>query len=338
MSKKAQKKVITTGVIGYGGAFNMGMHHLNEMKKVSGLVPTAICDIDPERAKQAKEDFPKLEVYTEVKKMLKESPVELLTVITPHSTHAPLAIQCLKAGRHAITEKPMAVSVKQCDAMIAAAKKSRKMVATYHNRHWDANILGITRLVRSGVIGDVFRVEFVSGGYSKPGEWWRSFKEMSGGNMFDWGAHNMEWILQVVDQPMADISGYFQKRVWDHVTNEDEGIAVVRFKNGAVARLVMSSISAGDANGFRIMGTKGSIIQEEGGSRVTKVTRTGKTSEKYYPFPKSQHYKFYRNIRDHLLDGVPLIVTPEWARRVIQVFDYASISHQKGRSIPAKYE
>lgn len=335
MAAKAQKTV-RTGVIGYGGSFNMGMHHLNSMKAVPGLVPTAVCDMDPARAAQAKKDFPDLEVYTDVKELLRKSPVELLTIITPHNTHAPLAIQCLNAGRHAITEKPMATSVKECDAMIAAAKKNKRMLTTYHNRHWDSNILGITKQVRSGTIGEVFRVEYVSSGYNKPGTWWRSNKKISGGFMYDWGAHIMEWILQIVDQPITDISGYFQKRVWHEVTNEDEGIVVVRFKHGAVARLEMSCIAAAPGNQVRILGTKGAITQEGDGVKVIKFEPEGKV-ERTYPFPKGEHHKFYENIRDHLLKGKKLIVTPEWARRVIQVLDYASISDQKGHSVPAKY-
>jgi len=338
MAKELKKEVLV-GVIGYGGAFNMGLHHMNAMKAQKGLVPCAICDIDPARAEQASKDFPGLETYTDVKEMLKQSAVELLVVITPHNTHAPLAVQCLNAGRHVITEKPMAVTVAECDRMIAAAKKNKRMLSVYHNRHWDANIVGLTGAIKKGLIGDVFRCEAATAGYGKPGPWWRSFKEASGGYMYDWGAHFTEWLLQIMDAPMADIAGYMQKRVWHHVTNEDEGIAVVRFKNGAVARLEMSSIAAaGVPHSFRILGTKGAITAAGEGYTVIKISKTGKRTEKTYAYPKGQHHKYYQNIRDHLLKGTDLIITAELGRRVIQVINYAEISHNKGRSVPAKYE
>lgn len=338
MSSKPRKRQVLTGVIGYGGSFNMGMHHLNAMKAAKGLVPHAICDLDAARADQARKDFPDLQVYTSVSEMLKKSDVELLTVITPHCTHAPLAIQCLNAGRHVITEKPFAISVKECDAMIAAAKKDRRMLTTFHNRHWDHNVLGLTRAIRKGVIGEVFRLEAVSAGYGRPGNWWRSNKKISGGFMFDWGAHFVEWILQIMDQPIADIAGYFQKRVWHHVTNEDEGIAVVRFRNGAVARLEMSSIAAaGSSDMFRILGTEGAITANWEAFTVHKPGKDGKLRQKVCKYPKGEHHKFYENIRDHLLDGEKLIITAAWARRVIQVLDYAGISHQRGHSVRARY-
>ena len=114
---------ITCGVIGYGGAFNMGRAHLNEMKK-AGMTPTAVCEIDPERLKVATQDFPGIETYSTAAEMLKKSKVQLLAIITPHNTHAKLALQCLKAGRHVVCEKPLAITTAECDAMIAAAKKS----------------------------------------------------------------------------------------------------------------------------------------------------------------------------------------------------------------------
>jgi scyllo-inositol 2-dehydrogenase (NADP+) len=337
---KAVKTEILTGVVGYGGAFNMGMHHLNSQKATKGLKPVAVCDADPARAQQAKEDWPDLEVYTDLKELLKKSPVEMLTMITPHNTHAPLAIQCMNAGRHAITEKPMAISVKECDRMIAASKKNKVMLSVYHNRHWDANIIGLTRAAHRGGIGDVFRVDAAAAGYGKPrDDWWRSNKAVSGGYMYDWGAHFVEWLLQIMNAPMSDIAGYFQDRVWSHVTNEDEGVAVVRFKNGSSCRLEMSSIAAtGLPYSFRILGTKGSVVTSDGGCVVTKIDKKGERTEKYVEYPKGQHSKFYRNIRDHLLKGSDLIITPEWARRVIQVIEYSELSHKKGKSVPAKYE
>ena len=128
--------------------------------------------------------------------MLRKSDVELLVVILPHNVHAEVAVKCLKAGRHVVVEKPFAITVKECDAMIAAAKKSKVLLSTYHNRHWDSNILTIMKHLPK--IGRPFRWESHAGGYGEPGEWWRSYKKFSGGIIYDWGAHFTEWMLQVM--------------------------------------------------------------------------------------------------------------------------------------------
>jgi predicted dehydrogenase len=74
MKRYQSAAAITCGVIGYGGAFNMGKAHLNEMKK-AGMTPAAVCEIDPERLKAATQEFPGIETYSSVADMLKKSKV-----------------------------------------------------------------------------------------------------------------------------------------------------------------------------------------------------------------------------------------------------------------------
>ncbi len=131
---KAQE--IKVGVIGYGGAFDMGRKHLLEMMRAK-MTPVAVADIDPSRLEIARGDFPDIETYTSVSSMLKKSDVDLVTIITPHNTHAALALQCLNAGKGVVCEKPLAITTAECDRMIAAARKNRVVLSTYHNRHWD---------------------------------------------------------------------------------------------------------------------------------------------------------------------------------------------------------
>jgi predicted dehydrogenase len=127
---------IKVGCIGYGGAFNMGRAHLKEMQK-AGMTPTAVAEIDASRLKVAETDFPGIQTYTDVAAMLRKSDVNLLAIITPHNTHAKLALQCLRAGRHVVAEKPLAITTAECDAMIVEARKRKLVLSTYHNRHWD---------------------------------------------------------------------------------------------------------------------------------------------------------------------------------------------------------
>ncbi|MFZ2655804.1 MAG: Gfo/Idh/MocA family oxidoreductase, partial [Victivallales bacterium] len=206
MKKFKNASEIKVGVIGYGGAFNMGKSHLNEMKK-AGMTPTAVAEIDKERLKVAETDFPGIETYTSVAEMLKKSDVNLLAIITPHNTHAKLAIQCLKAGRHIVCEKPLAITTAECDAMIAEAKKNNLVASTYHNRHWDGCILDAVKKVRSGAIGEVVRVEAHMGGWGQPGDWWRTSRTISGGILYDWGVHLLEYSFQILEgEKMKEVS------------------------------------------------------------------------------------------------------------------------------------
>ena len=314
----------------------MGLRHLNDMRLNKGFVPTAVCDSDPARLEVAAREFPGIQTYSDVATMLRKSDVELLAVVLPHDLHAKVAIKCLNAGRHVVVEKPFAITVKECDEMIAAAKKSKVVLSAYHNRHWDSNILTIKKHLSK--IGRPFRWDSFGGGFNRPGDWWRSKKDVSGGIIYDWGAHFCEWMLQVMDYDMQEINGYMVKEVWKHVTNEDELEAVVRFKGNAVASHTATDIALVGKDMIRITGTKGAIVCGHGHCDVfvkDEDNQTVKTSVKMVPARNSDYYK---NVHDHLFNSKKLIITPEWARRVIQVLDYANRSARKGTGLKAKYK
>jgi len=345
MKRFSKASDIKVGVIGYGGAFNMGKGHLNEMKR-AGMTPVAVAELDKARLEVAKQDFPGIETYTSVAEMLKRSDVNLVTIITPHNTHAKLAVQCLKAGKHVVCEKPFAITTEECDAMINTAKSKKLVISTYHNRHWDGVIMQAVKAIRSGVIGDVFRIEAHMGGYHKPGDWWRSSKTISGGILYDWGVHLLEYSLQIINSDIKEVTGFakcghwHKQCVWKKDTIEDEGFAVVRFANGAWLTLCMSAIDAnakGDRGWLEITGNKGTYILdwEEWKTIVPKGSETIITKGRN---PEGESWRFYQNIADHLVKGTPLVITGEWARRPIHIIDLACKSATKGMSLKAKYK
>ncbi len=332
---------IKVGVIGYGGAFNMGRAHLNEMAK-AGMTPVAVAEIDAARLKVAETDFPGIQTYTSVATMLKKSDVHLLAIITPHNTHAKLAMQCLNAGRHIVCEKPLAVTTEECDAMIAAAKKNKVVLSTYHNRHWDGHILEAVKRIGAGELGDLVRVECRMGGYGKPGDWWRSSKSISGGILYDWGVHLLEYALQIIGSDMVEVSGFshsgFWQTKWGKDTNEDESTAVVRFKSGCMLTLRITSIeSNGKAGVVEFTGTKGTYVMDFPTFDLITHSDAGETVVTKGRNPAGEGWKLYQNIADHLTSGEKLIITPEWARRPIHILDLANKSAKTGRALKAKY-
>ena len=334
---------IKVGVVGYGGAFNMGRHHLNEMAK-AGMVPSAVAEIDPPRLAAARTDFPGIGTFASVEEMLRKSDVNLVAIITPHNTHAPLALKCLRAGRAVACEKPLAVTTAECDSMIAAAKRSGAVLSTYHNRHWDGCILEAVRRIRAGAIGDVYRVEAHMGGWGQPGDWWRTSRTISGGILYDWGVHLLEYSLQLIDAEMVEVSGFAHtgfwapKTRWKKDTIEDEGFGVIRFDTGQWLTLCYSQLDSNPKRGImEITGTRGSYVMDHRGWEITAhdgantVVTKGKN-------PEGEGWRFYQNIADHLVEGEKLVITAEWARRPIHALDLMARSAKLGRSLRTKYK
>lgn len=261
---------IRVGVVGYGGAFNMGRQHLHEMK-VAGMTPVAVVELDSKRLDVARADFPGIETYATVDELLARSPVDLVTVITPHNTHAELGLKIAAAGRHVVLEKPMAITTQECDAMIAAARATGVIVSTYHNRHWDGWILQAKRLFDAGAFGEVVRIDLRMGIHARPGDWWRSSRGISGGILYDWGVHLLEYALQLIPAPITEVSGYAWNGYWAAQpdfpwaldANEDEAQATVRFASGQRINLIVTQLDAVPDRGFmKIVGTKATHVME----------------------------------------------------------------------------
>jgi predicted dehydrogenase len=344
MKKKYVKpSEVRVGVIGYGGAFNMGRGHLEEMR-AAGMTPAAVAEVDPARLAAARADFPGIETYPSVSAMLKKSGVDLVTIITPHNTHAKIALECLRAGKHVVCEKPLAITTAECDAMIAAAKKSGVVLSTYHNRHWDGWILRALDLVKKKkTIGQIYKIEARWGRRDLPGDWWRSSRSISGGILYDWGVHLLEYGLQLADSEITEVSGYARqgfwgpKTKWKKDTNEDEAAAVIRFANGIWMSLNITSLDSNVKPGFlEITGTEGSYVLSTSGYTIYR--REGaRVAIEEGPHRPNEWHRFYENIAAHLVKGTKLAITPEWSRRPIHILDLAVQSAKLDRALPAKY-
>ncbi len=333
---------IRVGVVGYGGAFNMGKEHLSRAAE-AGMTPAAVTDLDPARLNQAQTDFPSIATFPTVHQMLKHADVDLIVIITPHSSHAKIALQCLKHGKHVVCEKPLALTTAECDAMIQMAQKNDVMLSTYHNRHWDGCIMQAVKKIAGGGIGDVVRIEAWMGEWGQPLDWWRSSKSISGGILYDWGVHLLEYMLQIVDSDISEVSGFAHSGLWARTsiwkddTNEDEATAIVRFSNGAMLTLRISSIDTNPKRGWvEVTGTKGTYAfdwqkwEMITPKRNSIIRTTGKN-------PQPDYDKYYANIAGHLVNNETLIITPEWSRRPIHILDLAQRSVQAGKALKAKY-
>ncbi len=318
---------ISCAVVGYG----MGRAHCRWIENTEGLELFALCDIDERKLKAAQKDFPGVQTFTSIDDLL-EQDFDMVTIATPHNTHAPLALKCIWAGKHTIVEKPMSVTVEEAASMIEAAKKSQVMLTVFHNRRWDGDFKALKQIIEKGLIGKVYQIEAYLGGYGHPPDWWRADKKVSGGALYDWGPHFIDWLLNLVPEKMAGVVGFSQKLVWMDVTNEDDARLIIRFESGAIADFQVSSIAMVGKPRWRILGTKGAILDGDGHFKVSTLVN-GFRAEIKVPFGKDTWQDFYKNVSEHLNSGRELVVKAEEARRVVAVMETAERSWKNGSTM-----
>ncbi|MFZ4507891.1 MAG: Gfo/Idh/MocA family protein [Fimbriimonas sp.] len=327
--------IIRSAVIGYGGAFNMGKMHADQMI-AAGMPFVAACDVDASRMVQATQDFPGIRTYTSVDDLAADPDVDLVVVILPHNLHASVSIQLLNAGKHVVVEKPFCITLEEADAMIEASERNGKMLSVFHNRRHDGDYLAIKEAIDGGLIGELFHIEACMGGYDKPGTWWRSDKAISGGAMYDWGAHIIDWVLQIIPEEIAGVDGYYHKRHWTH-TNEDHTELIIRFKSGKTAQVEISSLAAIGKDRWRFLGTLGAIRGFNWDKLEAVVDHNGRNAKIELRAKETNWQAFYNNIAGHLMRGEDLEVKATQARRTIGVIEAAEQSSAAQKTFVPRY-
>ncbi len=323
---------VRAGIVGYGGAFNMGLQHAEAINAQAGMKTVAVCDLDKARTEQAKKELgDHLRTYQKMEGLIEDDGVDLLVGILPHNLHAEMCISASRAGKHVVTEKPFCLTLEEADRMIAAARDAERMLSCFHNRRWDGDFRQMLTVVQDGEIGDVFHIDAGTGHWRAPRAWWRSSKAVSGGVLYDWGAHYVDWLLNLMPRRIESVSGLLQKRFWHNTTNEDFALVTVRFEDGSSATLEQGTLVAAPRKGMRVLGSLGAVANDGPGAEV-QVTRceggiTRRTSLSSWQ-PKWSNY--YQNVANHLLMGEGLVVTAQQARRVIGVLDLAERSNRQG--------
>ena len=344
---------IGCAVIGYGPQHNFGWAHSAWIDHTPDLRLVGVCDIDPARTAAAKEAFPNIRTYNDVAEVWADPEIDLVSIVTPHFTHRPLTVAAFEAGKHVVVEKAMCLNVAEATEMIEAGKRAEKMLSVHHNRRHDGNYRLIQQIVQSGAIGEVFHVELSALWYGKPNLAWYTEKAKSGGAFYYWGPHAVDWVLGLIPQPIATVDGYFHKLVWHEMTNEDQTTAVVRFEGGAVAEISFSYIDCLGRPSWRILGTKGGILDTgaggaagyekmvrgpSGGSLTLVTIGPDGRKEEQVPYLESDWDQYWRDIADHLLRGGPVPVPGEMGRRVIGVLETAERSSASRHTEQVPYE
>lgn len=339
---------IRCAVIGYGPLHHFGWAHAAWIDHTPELELVAICDIDPARTEVARQDWPGVQTYNSTAEMYERCELDLVSIVTPHYTHCPLALEALAAGKHVVVEKAMCLTVAEATRMIEAAQAAGRTLAVHHNRRHDGNYRRIKQLVDQGAIGQVFHIELSAGGFGKFAHGWYSERAKSGGTFYFWGPHAVDWVLHLVGERIAGVNGYFHKLLWPEVDLHDQVRAILRFEGGAVADVCYSHIAAHSKPLWRILGTKGAIVDtgrnattgyeqkiavpSQGSLTLIRVNEDGSRTSEEVPYLDCDWPTYWQQLADHLLRGAPVPVSGHEGRRTIAVFEAAERSSQTGQT------
>lgn len=339
-------------VIGYGG---MGGWHVDHARKSDVVNLMGIYDIKPERAALARSRG--IFAYDSLDAVLRDPAVDLVTVAIPNDSHLDVVLKALGAGKNVICEKPVALSTGDLQKMFDAADRRGKLFTVHQNRRWDVDFLAMKRLVQSGEIGPMLRIESrIHGSRGIPSDW-RGERVHGGGMLYDWGVHLIDQVLQLLPEKLESVYCTF-----DHITNQevDDGFKLeLAFESGKTAHVEVGTYNFIAMPRFYLQCEKGTAmitdwrekcqvvrcdhwhesevlpVETAAGLTKTMAPRDSVTTTTYeLERPASDVHDFYRNVCRAIDGKEEQLVTHPQMMRVLRVIEAAFASVEQGQKIP----
>lgn len=211
--------------------------------------------------------------YADLEEMLDRARVQALLVATPHPAHAGPAVLAAGRGVHVLIEKPMAASLADCDAMIAAAEQGRAKLGVISQRRLYPPVQRIRQAIDAGkigrpVLGMVLMLGWRDEAYYRSDPWRGKWREEGGGVLVNQAPHQLD-LLQWFMGPIAELTGYWGNLNHPTIEVEDTAVAVLRFESGGLGSILVSnSQKPGIFGKVHVHGQSGASlgVQTDGGA------------------------------------------------------------------------
>src|SRR5438309_5574111 len=185
------------------------------------------------------------QVYHDLDQMLADKSVDVVTICTPSGVHMEPAVAAAKAGKHIIVEKPLDITLKRCDAMIAAADKAGVVLSTiFPSRFHDSSQL-MKKAIDAGrfgrlTMGDSYVKWFRTQEYYDSGAWRGTWALDGGGALMNQAVHSVDLLTWLMG-PVVEIQATAATLAHERIEVEDTIVATLRFANGALGVLEAST-------------------------------------------------------------------------------------------------
>ncbi|MBQ6824865.1 MAG: Gfo/Idh/MocA family oxidoreductase [Clostridia bacterium] len=252
------KKYLNMGVISCSG---MAEGHMTAIEKNPNAKLIAVCDINLEKAKKTAEKFKVEHVFQDYRDLLAMEEIDGVVIVTPDQIHREQAVAALKAGKHVLCEKPLALTREDLEAIVQAAEESDKKFMVGQICRYTPGFKMAKELVERGEIGELTFVESEYAhdytGIIEPGTW-RADPLRNG--VVGGGCHAVDLLRWIAGDPIR-VTAYSNRKAFPHLEYDDTTVGVMQFPNNVIGK-VFVSIGCKRQYTMRtvLYGTKGTII------------------------------------------------------------------------------
>ena len=336
---------IRVGLIGYGYAGKT--FHAPLIQAVPGLVLAAVVSSD---AAKVHRDLPRIKVIADPAQLIASEAIDLVVIATPNATHAALAREALRAGKHVVVDKPFVLDMSEARALMALAHDRGRLLSVFQNRRWASDFLAIKQAIERGTVGTVRHFESHFDRYRPVvRERWREQAVPGAGIWYDLGPHLIDQALQLFGLPRRVMATLAIQRAggvvddWAHVLLDYDGLQVI---------LHASMLVAGGGTRFIVHGDRGSLLKTGSDRQESQLLAgmppgaagwgedpdelqvfEGKAPPHRVSAPAGDYRHYYAGIRDAIAGRAPNPVLPAQALAVMAVLDAAITSNHERREV-----
>lgn len=294
----------------------------------------AVCSRTAEHAREFAEKWDIPWWTTDYNALLQREEVDAVHLCVPHDLHAPMSIAALNAGKHVLCEKPIALTLDEADAMMAAAKSAGKILMVNHNQRFVEGHFLARECMRRGLIGAPFLATLGFHTFHTPQGFRADAGRNGGGVVMDAGVHWLDLLNWIVGE-VASVHAVGGRFAHHHITAEDTAVITLQFRNGALGQFTITWAMNGKSmfEPLKVLGTQGTLRVEN--DRLTFETREGKLSSaelaEREPWAREVLQRFegftgrdsvrlsIEHFIDCVRDGQPPLIPPEEAREALRV-------------------
>lgn len=298
-----------------------------------------VWDEDPDRGRQWASRLG-VPFEPDLDRVLAREDVQGVVVDAPSSMHPDIMVRAAKAGKHIFTEKVLAITVAECDRILAAVREAGVRLVVSMPQLSRPDVRFVEQALAEGLLGDVTMIRARIGhdaalsGWWAPGNWFRDPERAGGGALIDLGCHPV-YIVRHLMGPA--------RSVWGRLSNfsgayevDDNAVVVLEFENKALGVVEASWVQRGGPQLLEVYGTRGSVVVDRGQGTVvaTGEAFTGSRRGSFVPasLPPPGRMPMVQWI-EAVLDGVEPDIRPEQGRELTEILEAAARSHREGRPV-----
>ena len=228
--------------------------HLPALQAVPGAHVVALADLDPKALQQVAYELPSAKRVTDYRTLLEDQTIEAMAICVPAQSHVEIALAALDAGKHVFIEKPLALTLEDCDRLVERAAGTTRAVMVGFNTRWHRLARQARVKLREGQIGklEVVRSVLTSCHFDMPD--WRKRRVSGGGVLLEMAMHHFDLWRYLLDEEIEEISAHTRSGIW-----EDESATVTaRLTSGALASATFAERTSQN-NSIEIYGHMGSM-------------------------------------------------------------------------------